>query len=70
MLLVNIILLIFKKEKDNLVENSPFPIGLWRIIESSSNTTPKGLLNSFPKNHNSKYLDSILLIKKKKKFKN
>ena len=51
MLLVNIILLIFKKEKDNLVENSPFPIGLWRIIESSSNTTPKGLLNSFPKNH-------------------
>ena len=28
MLLVNIILLIFKKEKENLVENSPFPTGL------------------------------------------
>ena len=28
---VYIILLIFKKEKENLVENSPFPTGLWGI---------------------------------------
>jgi len=60
---VYIILLIFKKEKENLVENSPFPTGLWGIIESSSNMTPRGLLYAFP-NNNSQNLESFLLSKR------
>ena len=60
---VYIILLIFKKDKENLVENSPFPTGLWGIIESSSNMTPRGLLYAFP-NNNSQNLESFLLSKR------
>ena len=61
---VYIILLIFKKDKENLVENSPFPTGLWGIIESSSNMTPRGLLYAFPNNNNSQNLESFLLSKR------
>ena len=60
---VYIILLIFKKDKENLIENSPFPTGLWGIIESSSNMTPRGLLYAFP-NNNSQNLESFLLSKR------
>ena len=50
---VYIILLIYKKDTENMIENSPFPTGLWGIIESSSsNMTPRGLLYAFPANNN------------------
>ena len=60
---VYVLLLIFKKDSENEVENSPFPTGLWGIIESLSNMTPRGLLFAFPDTHNnSQNLESFLLI--------
>ena len=61
---VYIILLIFKKEKEHIIEQSPFPTGLWGIIESSSNMTPRGLLYAFPANNDSQNLESFLLSKR------
>ena len=61
---VYVLLLIFKKDSENEVENSPFPTGLWGIIESLSNMTPRGLLFAFPDTHNnSQNLESFLLSK-------
>lgn len=62
---VYVLLLIFKKDSENEVENSPFPTGLWGIIESLSNMTPRGLLFAFPDTHNnSQNLESFLLSKR------
>ena len=62
---VYVLLLIFKKDSENEVENSPFPTGLWGIIESLSNMTPRGLLFAFPDTHNSSQnLESFLLSKR------
>ena len=62
---VYVLLLIFKKDSENEVENSPFPTGLWGIIESLSNMTPRGLLFAFPATHNnSQNLESFLLSKR------
>ena len=61
---VYIILLIFKKEKEHIIEQSPFPTGLWGIIESSSNMTPRGLLYAFPASNDSQNLESFLLSKR------
>ena len=62
---VYVLLLIFKKDSENEVENSPFPTGLWGIIESLSNMTPRGLLFAFPPTHNnSQNLESFLLSKR------
>ena len=63
---VYVLLLIFKKGCENEVENSPFPTGLWGIIESLSNMTPRGLLFAFPETHNnnSQNLESFLLSKR------
>ena len=62
---VYVLLLIFKKDSENEVENSPFPTGLWGIIESLSNMTPIGLLFAFPDTHNnSQNLESFLLSKR------
>ena len=62
---VYIILLVFKKEKEHIIEQSPFPTGLWGIIESSSNMTPRGLLYAFPAtNNDSQNLESFLLSKR------
>ena len=59
-----ILLLIFKKDGELDIENSPFPTGLWGIIESSSNMTPRGLLFAFPENQKSQNLESFLLSKR------
>ena len=61
---VYILLLIFKKDGELDIENSPFPTGLWGIIESSSNMTPRGLLFAFPENQKSQNLESFLLSKR------
>ena len=62
---VYVLLLIFKKDSENEVVNSPFPTGLWGIIESLSNMTPRGLLFAFPATHNnSQNLESFLLSKR------
>lgn len=61
---VYVLLLIFKKDCETVVENSPFPTGLWGIIESSSNMTPRGLLFAFPATHNCQNLESFLLSKR------
>ena len=62
---VYVLLLIFKKDSENEVQNSPFPTGLWGIIESLSNMTPRGLLFAFPDTHNnSQNLESFLLSKR------
>ena len=62
---VYVLLLIFKKDSENEIENSPFPTGLWGIIESLSNMTPRGLLFAFPATHsNSQNLESFLLSKR------
>ena len=62
---VYVLLLIFKKDSENEVENSPFPTGLWGIIESLSNMTPRGLQFAFPETHNnSQNLESFLLSKR------
>ena len=62
---VYVLLLIFKKDSETEVENSPFPTGLWGIIESLSNMTPRGLLFAFPATHNnSQNLESFLLSKR------
>ena len=62
---VYVLLLIFKKDSENEVQNSPFPTGLWGIIESLSNMTPRGLLFAFPATHNnSQNLESFLLSKR------
>lgn len=61
---VYIILLIFKKEKEHIIEQSPFPTGLWGVIESSSNMTPRGLLYAFPASNDSQNLESFLLSKR------
>ena len=62
---VYVLLLIFKKGCENEIESSPFPTGLWGIIESLSNMTPRGLLFAFPATHNnSQNLESFLLSKR------
>ena len=61
---IYVLLLIFKKDCETIVENSPFPTGLWGIIESSSNMTPRGLLFAFPTTHNCQNLESFLLSKR------
>ena len=61
---VYILLLIFKKEGETDIENSPFPTGFWGIIESSSNMTPRGLLFAFPEKQTSQNLESFLLSKR------
>ena len=61
---VYILLLIFKKDEETDIENSPFPTGFWGIIESSSNMTPRGLLFAFPSQQNSQNLESFLLSKR------
>ena len=63
---VYVLLLIFKKDSENEVENSPFPTGLWGIIKSLSNMTPRGLLFAFPSTCNdySQNLESFLLSKR------
>ena len=61
---VYILLLIFKKELEFLIDQSPFPTGLWGIIESSSNMTPRGLLYAFPVTNDSQNLESFLLSKR------
>lgn len=59
---VYILLLVFK-DKESSIEQSSFPTGLWGIIESSSNMTPRGLMYAFPTN-NSQNLESFLLSKR------
>ena len=62
---VYVLLLIFKKGSENEIESSPFPTGLWGLIESLSNMTPRGLLFAFPATHNnSQNLESFLLSKR------
>ena len=61
---VYIVLLIFKKEFQSVIDQSPFPTGLWGIIESSSNMTPRGLLYAFPVTNDSQNLESFLLSKR------
>ena len=48
-----------------LQANFPFPTGLWGIIESSSNITPRSLLYAFHANNNdNQNLESFLLSKR------
>lgn len=62
---VYIVLLIFKKDQEYINEQSPFPTGLWGLIESSSNMTDRGLLYPLPENkENKQNLESFLLSKK------
>ena len=61
---VYILLLIFQKEYETLISQSPFPTGLWGIIESSSNMTPRGLMYAFPATNDSQNLESFLLSKR------